>query len=104
MVAYLEAPVHICHVSRRSGEGSSVMPKCGAWILTCEVGPHHLYLSTGRYSTISEQGAAVRPRLAAPDVVACGQIWMSWIALPLIAPHTLEEKRQRDSATRFPRP
>lgn len=99
MVAYLEKrSVHICHVSRRSEIEMIRDAKMRGLDVTCEVGPHHLYLSTDDIPRLGAGRSEVRPRVATPDDVVA--LWANMDVVDCIAtdhaPHTLEEK---DSAT-----
>jgi len=99
MVAYLEKrSVHICHVSRRAEIEIIRDAKMRGFDVTCEVGPHYLYLSTDDIPRLGVGRSEVRPRLATPDDVAA--LWANMDVVDCIAtdhaPHTLEEK---DSAT-----
>lgn len=96
--------IHICHVSlgvelelirRAKQRGAQV---------TCEVTPHHLFLSQADLSAIGPGRAEVRPRLAPPEDVAA-----LWEGLDVIdcfatdhAPHTLQEKDGQDPPPGYP--
>lgn len=95
--------IHICHVSRRAEIEIIRAAKERGLAVTCEVCPHHLFLTiencglTGGY-------AEVRPRLATADDVAA-----LWENLPYIdcfatdhAPHTHAEKQSATPPPGFP--
>jgi carbamoyl-phosphate synthase/aspartate carbamoyltransferase/dihydroorotase len=86
-------PLHIVHVSRRSEIELIAAAKERGHSVTCEVTPHHLFLSTEDLPRLGNRGD-MRPRLATPDDVSA-----LWELLPYVdifatdhAPHTLAEK------------
>lgn len=88
-------PVHFCHVSRRDEIELIAAAKGRGLAVTCEVAPHHLYLSAADAGRLGPLGD-MRPRLAGPaDVTA---LWehindtVDCIATDH-APHTLAEKQ-----------
>jgi carbamoyl-phosphate synthase/aspartate carbamoyltransferase/dihydroorotase len=87
------APLHIAHVSRRSEIELIHAAKERGFRVTCEVTPHHLFLSTDDLPRLGARGD-MRPRLATPDDVAA--LWEHLDAVDLFAtdhaPHTLAEK------------
>jgi carbamoyl-phosphate synthase/aspartate carbamoyltransferase/dihydroorotase len=99
-----ERRVHICHVSRAVEIQLIRLAKERGTRVTCEVTPHHLFLSEDDISTIGAGRSEVRPVLAGPaDVTAL------WEAIEVIdcfatdhAPHTLEEKDGEDPPPGFP--
>ncbi len=86
--------VHICHVSRREEILLIAQAKRQGLPVTCEVTPHHLFLTMEDAQRLGPLGD-MRPKLGSPsDVDAL------WAHLDLIdcvatdhAPHTLAEKR-----------
>ncbi len=105
MVAYLEKrTVHICHVSRRAEIEIIRDAKMRGLDVTCEVGPHHLYLSTDDIPRLGVGRSEVRPRLATPDDVAA--LWTNMDVVDCIAtdhaPHTLAEKDDDKPPPGFP--
>jgi carbamoyl-phosphate synthase / aspartate carbamoyltransferase / dihydroorotase len=100
--------VHIAHVAKREEILLIRKAKEKGLKVTCEVGPHHLFLSTANFREngghLSGGRAEVRPRLADPvDVQAL------WENLEFIdcfatdhAPHTLEEKDGANPPPGFP--
>lgn len=87
-------PLHIVHVTRRSEIELIAAAKERGYPVTCEVTPHHLFLTSEDAARLGPLGD-MRPRLASPDDVAA-----MWEYLPVVdlfatdhAPHTLEEKR-----------
>ena len=98
-IAQLEnRTVHICHVSRRSEIELIRDAKLRGIAVTCEAGPHHLFLSEADIPQLGSGRSEVRPRLATPDDQAA--LWQHMDVIDCIAtdhaPHLLTEK---DSAT-----
>ncbi|NXU59007.1 PYR1 protein, partial [Turnix velox] len=96
MVAQLyQRPVHICHVARREEILLIKAAKQKGVLVTCEVAPHHLFLSQSDLGRLGEGRGAVRPALGTPrDVEA---LWENMDTIDCFAtdhaPHTLEEKQ-----------
>lgn len=88
-----DVPLHIVHVSRRSEVELIRRAKEMGLPVTCEVTPHHLFLSTEDSDRLGPLGD-MRPRLASPDDVSA--LWSNLDVIDLFAtdhaPHTLEEK------------
>ncbi|HAJ35492.1 MAG TPA: hypothetical protein DCL15_07345 [Chloroflexi bacterium] len=86
-------PLHIVHVSRRSEIELIRAAKMRGIPVTCEVTPHHLFLSTEDLPRLGARGD-MRPRLATPDDVAA--LWENLDVVDIFAtdhaPHTLAEK------------
>lgn len=96
--------VHICHVATREEITLIKWAKESGMRVTCEVAPHHLFLSTEDISHLGPGKSEVRPRLATPD-----DRQALWDNLEVIdcfatdhAPHTLEEKEGDDPPPGFP--
>lgn len=96
LAAAYARPVHFCHISRREEIELIADAKAQGLPVTCEVTPHHLFLTEADYA---RQGplADMRPVLGTPDDVAA--LWehitngvVDCIATDH-APHTLAEKR-----------
>jgi carbamoyl-phosphate synthase / aspartate carbamoyltransferase / dihydroorotase len=105
MVAHLEnRTVHICHVSRRSEIEIIRDAKMSGIAVTCEAGPHHLFLSQADIPALGAGRSEVRPRLATPDDVAA--LWQNWDVIDCIAtdhaPHLLAEKDSDKPPPGFP--
>jgi dihydroorotase len=87
--------VHLCHVSRQEEIRLIAQAKQRGLSVTCEVTPHHLFLSETDVPRLGPLGD-MRPRLATRDDVNA-----LWAHLDTVidclatdhAPHTLEEKR-----------
>lgn len=104
-VAQLEnRTVHICHVSRRSEIELIRDAKMRGIAVTCEVGPHHLFLSEADIPRLGSGRCEVRPRLATPDDQAA--LWANMDVIDCIAtdhaPHLLSEKDSANPPPGFP--
>ncbi len=106
MAALYDRPVHLCHVSLREEILLIRAAKERGLQVTCEVAPHHLFLTQDDIPRLGAGRGEVRPRLATPaDRQAL------WDNLEVIdcfatdhAPHTLAEKDGAEPAARLPRP
>lgn len=94
LAAAYDRPVHFCHLSRQEEIELIASAKSRGLPVTCEVTPHHLFLSEADVGRLGPRGD-MRPRLARQrDVEA---LWdhindtIDCIATDH-APHTLEEK------------
>ncbi len=94
LAASYRRPVHFCHISRRDEIELIAAAKAASLPVTCEVTPHHLFLTEDDAARLGPQGD-MRPRLAAQaDQDA---LWahidstVDCIATDH-APHTLDEK------------
>jgi carbamoyl-phosphate synthase/aspartate carbamoyltransferase/dihydroorotase len=109
MAELFDRPVHIAHISLREEVLLIRKAKERGIQVTCEVSPHHLFLSQddlpgGRHPRLSGGRGEVRPRLATPkDVEAL------WENLDIIdcfatdhAPHTHDEKDSSTPPPGFP--
>lgn len=94
VAALFDRPVHLAHVSLAEEIALIRRAKERGLKLTCEVAPHHLFLSQADLPALTFGRSEVRPRLATPaDVQAL------WDNLDIIdcfatdhAPHTVAEK------------
>lgn len=97
--------IHICHVSTREEICLIKSAKEKGLPVTCEVTPHHLFLSKEDIPALGKRGKSeVRPRLASRDDQRA-----LWDHLEVIdcfatdhAPHTLAEKEGEDPPPGFP--
>lgn len=104
MAALYDRPVHLAHVSLREEILLIRAAKSRGLKVTCEVGPHHLFLSDADISALGGGRGEVRPRLAtAADRQAL------WDNLDVIdcfatdhAPHTAAEKDGDNPPPGFP--
>jgi carbamoyl-phosphate synthase/aspartate carbamoyltransferase/dihydroorotase len=104
MSALFDRPVHLAHVSTREEILLIRMAKERGLRVTCEVSPHHLFLTQEDVQALGSGRAEVRPRLASP-----ADLQALWDNLPVIdcfatdhAPHTLEEKDSPEPPPGFP--
>lgn len=104
LAGLLERPVHICHVSRAEEIALIRLAKQRGWPVSCEVTPHHLFLTEHDLPALGTGRGEVRPVLATEaDRQAL------WDNLEVIdcfatdhAPHTLEEKDGPNPPPGFP--
>jgi dihydroorotase-like cyclic amidohydrolase len=104
MAALYDRSVHLAHVSLREEILVIRKAKEQGLKVTCEVGPHHLFLSAEDIPGLGAGRGEVRPRLATPaDRQAL------WDNLDVIdcfatdhAPHTVEEKDGANPPPGFP--
>lgn len=98
LAAVYDRAVHFCHISRREEIEMIADAKGRGLPVTCEVTPHHLFLSQEDAGSLGPRGD-MRPVLGTPDDVAA--LWehleetVDCIATDH-APHTLEEKYSDD--------
>jgi carbamoyl-phosphate synthase / aspartate carbamoyltransferase / dihydroorotase len=105
MIAHLEKrTVHICHVSKKAEIELIRDAKMQGIDVTCEVGPHHLYLSTDDIGWLGPGRCEVRPRLATK--ADQDGLWANMDVVDCIAtdhaPHTLAEKDSDTPPPGFP--
>lgn len=105
--AIYNRPVHIAHISLKEEALIIRAAKERGIKVTCEVCPHHLFLSQDDIPSISHGHAGrgeVRPRLAAQMDV--GALWENLDVIDCFAtdhaPHTLEEKDSENPPPGFP--
>ncbi|MBN1665596.1 MAG: amidohydrolase family protein [Anaerolineales bacterium] len=104
-----QRPVHICHVARREEIEMIRAAKERGVPVTCEVGPHHLFLSVADFEHLSQAGRypgrkEVRPCLATPDDQQA--LWENLAYIDCFAtdhaPHLLSEKDRDTPPPGFP--
>ncbi|XP_030768369.1 CAD protein-like [Sitophilus oryzae] len=100
----LNRPVHICHVARKEEILVIKAAKEKGLKITCEVCPHHLFLSTKDLPNLGPRKSQVRPMLVTPEDQQA-----LWDNLHIIdcfatdhAPHTVEEKLSANAPPGFP--
>jgi carbamoyl-phosphate synthase/aspartate carbamoyltransferase/dihydroorotase len=102
--AIYDRPVHLCHVSRREEVLLIRKAKEQGLRVTCEVTPHHLFLTEEDIPDLSEGISEVRPRLASEKDQAA--LWENLEVIDCFAtdhaPHTLDEKRGPNPPPGFP--
>jgi len=97
-------PIHLCHVSRREEILLIRAAKEKGIPITCEVTPHHLFLTEEDISFISAGRSEVRPRLATRR--DRDSLWENLDVIDIFAtdhaPHTLSEKESPSPPPGFP--
>ncbi|XP_037937709.1 CAD protein [Teleopsis dalmanni] len=100
----LDRAVHICHVARREEIMIIRAAKERGIRVTCEVCPHHLFLSTNDINKIGAGRAEVRPILCSPEDQEA--LWDNLEFIDVFAtdhaPHTWEEKNSEKPPPGFP--
>jgi len=104
MAALYDRSVHLAHVSLREEILLIRAAKERGLKVTCEVAPHHLFLSDADISTLGGRRGEVRPRLAtAADRQA---LWDNLAVIDCFAtdhaPHTVSEKDGENPPPGFP--
>jgi dihydroorotase-like cyclic amidohydrolase len=104
MAAIYDRPVHLAHVSRREEITLIRAAKERGLKVTCEVTPHHLFLSEADLPTLGQGRSEVRPRLASLSDQAA--LWENLAVIDCFAtdhaPHTLAEKDGPNPPPGFP--
>ena len=105
--AIYDRPVHIAHISLKEEVLLIKAAKERGLKVTCEVCPHHLFLSKDDIPMISNEHPGrgeVRPRLATKDDVQA--LWSNMDVIDCFAtdhaPHTVEEKDSDNPPPGFP--
>lgn len=96
--------IHICHVARKEEILIIKAAKEKGLKVTCEVCPHHLFLSTDDVDRIGPLKSQVRPMLATPEDQQA--LWDNMHVIDCFAtdhaPHTFEEKNSPNAPPGFP--
>jgi carbamoyl-phosphate synthase/aspartate carbamoyltransferase/dihydroorotase len=104
MAALVDRPVHIAHVSLREEILLVRAAKEKGIKITCEVAPHHLFLTKEDIPSIGIGRSEVRPRLA--SITDQEALWENLDVIDVFAtdhaPHTLEEKDGENPPPGFP--
>lgn len=104
MASLLDRPIHICHVARKEEILIIKSAKERGLKVTCEVCPHHLFLSTSNIPALGEGRAEVRPVLCSPEDQA--ELWKNIDIIDVFAtdhaPHTVEEKNSENPPPGYP--
>lgn len=104
MSALYDKPVHICHVSRREEILLIREAKERGLKVSCEVAPHHLFLTEEDIPNESPGLGDVRPRLATS--IDREALWDNLDVIDCFAtdhaPHTITEKQSTDPPPGFP--
>jgi dihydroorotase (multifunctional complex type) len=94
MAADLKRRIHICHLATAREIELVVEARKRGVKVTCEVSPHHLFLSTDIEPRLGPLGRMNPPLRSEADTAA---LWENLKSIDMIAtdhaPHTLEEKR-----------
>jgi carbamoyl-phosphate synthase/aspartate carbamoyltransferase/dihydroorotase len=104
LAAIYDRPIHIAHVSLREEILLIRAAKEKGIKVTCEVTPHHLFLTKSDIPSIGSKRSEVRPRLAtSADQQA---LWDNLAVIDCFAtdhaPHTLQEKDSDNPPPGFP--
>ena len=104
MAALYDRPVHLAHVSLREEILLIRQAKERGLKVTCEVAPHHLFLTDADIPALGEGRSEVRPRLA--KTKDRDALWENLGVIDCFAtdhaPHTLEEKEGDNPPPGFP--
>lgn len=104
MASLLDRPIHICHVARKEEILIIKAAKERGLKVTCEVCPHHLFLSTANIDQIGAGRAEVRPVLCSPEDQA--ELWRNIDVIDVFAtdhaPHSVEEKNSDKPPPGYP--
>lgn len=104
MAHLLDRPVHICHVARKEEIMIIKAAKEKGIKITCEVCPHHLFLSTKDLDRIGHGKGEVRPMLCSPEDQKA--LWDNMDIIDIFAtdhaPHTPAEKSSDKPPPGFP--
>ncbi|MDI6695897.1 MAG: amidohydrolase family protein [Anaerolineales bacterium] len=104
LAALYDRSLHIAHVSRREEILLIRRAKERGLKVTCEVAPHHLFLTSEDIPTLGAGRSEVRPRLATPG--DCAALWENLEVIDCFAtdhaPHTLQEKDSSNPPPGFP--
>jgi carbamoyl-phosphate synthase/aspartate carbamoyltransferase/dihydroorotase len=104
LAAIFDRPVHICHVSRKEEILLIRKAKERGIKVTCEVTPHHLFLTDEDIPAIGTGRSEVRPRLASRE--DRDALWENLEVIDCFAtdhaPHTLAEKDGKHPPPGFP--
>uniref|UniRef100_A0A2M4A744 aspartate carbamoyltransferase n=1 Tax=Anopheles triannulatus TaxID=58253 RepID=A0A2M4A744_9DIPT len=101
LASLTDRAIHVCHVARKEEILMIKAAKERGHRITCEVCPHHLFLSTADTERVGGPGwAQVRPVLGTPDDQQA--LWDNLDVIDVFAtdhaPHTREEKQSPDGA------
>lgn len=104
LASLLDRPVHICHVARKEEILLIRSAKEKRIKVTCEVCPHHLFLSTDDIEKIGKSKSEVRPVLCSPEDQQA--LWDNLDVIDVFAtdhaPHTIEEKTSANAPPGYP--
>jgi len=96
--------VHICHVSRKDEIEIIKSAKQKKIKVTCEVSPHHLFLTEADIARLGEKRSRVAPKLASPEDQKA--LWENMDIIDCFAtdhaPHTPQEKDSETPPPGYP--
>ncbi|XP_050072288.1 CAD protein [Anopheles maculipalpis] len=99
-----DRPIHVCHVARKEEILLIKAAKERGLKVTCEVCPHHLFLSTADLDRIGAGRGEVRPVLCSPEDQQA--LWDNLDVVDVFAtdhaPHSQEEKESDNPPPGFP--
>lgn len=99
-----ERAVHLCHVSRKEEIELIRAAKAKGAAITCEVTPHHMFLTREDARALGDGLSQVRPPLGRPEDIEA--LWANLAVIDCFAtdhaPHTLSEKTGDDPPPGFP--
>jgi carbamoyl-phosphate synthase/aspartate carbamoyltransferase/dihydroorotase len=100
----IDRPIHVCHVARKEEIQVIKTAKERGMKITCEVCPHHLFLSTKDLNRIGNGRGEVRPILCSPEDQQA--LWDNMDIIDCFAtdhaPHTIAEKDSENPPPGFP--
>ncbi|XP_043188105.1 CAD protein-like [Amphibalanus amphitrite] len=104
MVAALaNRPIHICHVAKKEEILFIKAAKQKGFPVTCEVSPHHLFLTSSELGRLGAMGQVKPPLMVEDDQRA---LWDNMAVIDCFAtdhaPHTVAEKRSEKPPPGFP--
>lgn len=104
LATFHNRPIHVCHVARKEEIQIIRAAKEKGLPVTCEVCPHHLFLTETDVKRLGEKRSRVKPNLVTEED-RCAL----WENLDIIdcfatdhAPHTVEEKDSENAPPGFP--
>jgi len=104
LASLVERPLHVCHVSQRDEILLIRAARERGLRVTCEVTPHHLFLTEEDIPRLGDGRGEVRPRLASARDRAA--LWENLDVIDCFAtdhaPHTLAEKDGENPPPGFP--
>lgn len=104
LASVLDRPIHVAHVARKEEIVVVRAAKERGIKITCEVCPHHLFLSTKDIPRIGDGRSEVRPVLCSPEDQEA--LWENMDVIDVFAtdhaPHTIKEKNSANPPPGFP--
>ncbi|XP_067677512.1 multifunctional protein CAD-like [Haliotis asinina] len=99
-----QRPVHVCHVARKSEIQVIKLAKERGLPVTCEVTPHHLFLTADDLENIGDKRGQVKPCLCSKEDQLA--LWENMDIIDCFAtdhaPHSVEEKDATNPPPGFP--